>query len=172
MPVIPGRLRLVREGTDPNQCVKVTKYDTSYDSMMNGCYWDYMRVYVPAGSTLRSTSGFSATSDQLDSNNFPTADAPVSGQENGRTYFAAQLIVPPGHTVTVTLNYVLPGTLPDKPLYRLDVELQAGAKASPAAALHAEKPPATPKKKKARSLTLKSSMRRSNEFPSVSAAGF
>lgn len=121
----------VREGTDPNQCVKVTKYDSSYESMMNGCYWNYLRVYVPAGSTLRDTSGFAATSSQLDSNNFPTADAPVTGQENGRTYFAAQLVVPPGQTVTVTLNYVLPGTLPDKPLYRLDVELQAGAKASP-----------------------------------------
>ncbi len=120
----------VREGTQAGECIKVTKYDSSYESMMNGCYWNYLRVYVPAGSTLLNTTGFPATSS-LDAAGFPATEPLVTGQENNRTYFAAQLVVPPGGTVTVTLNYLLPGSLPDKPLYHLDVQQQAGGRATP-----------------------------------------
>jgi hypothetical protein len=109
----------VREGTQAGECVKVTKYDSSYESMMNGCYWNYLRVYVPAGSRLNNASGF------------PADDPPITGQENNRTYFASQLVVPPGGTVVVTLNYVLPGLLPEKPLYHLDVQQQAGSRMTP-----------------------------------------
>lgn len=105
----------VREGTNPGECVKVAKYDSSYESMMNGCYWNYLRVYVPSGSRLN------------DFNGFPADDPPVTGQENGLTYFASQLVIPPGGTVAVTLNYLLPGTLPQSPDYCLTVQQQAGA---------------------------------------------
>ncbi|MDB5082972.1 MAG: hypothetical protein JWP00_4896 [Chloroflexi bacterium] len=109
----------VREGTTAGECVKIIKYDSSYESMMNGCYWNYLRVYVPAGSRL------------LNSNGFPADDPPATGQENNLTFFASQLVVPPGETVTVTLNYILPGALPEKPAYRLDVQKQAGSRATP-----------------------------------------
>jgi hypothetical protein len=109
----------VREGTQAGECVKVVKYDSSYESMMNGCYWDYLRVYVPAGSRLQDSSGF------------PPDDPPNTGQENNRTFFASQLIVPPGSTVTISLNYLLPGLLPPNPVYHLDVQQQAGSRPTP-----------------------------------------
>ncbi len=109
----------VREGTPAGECVKVVKYDTSYESMMNGCYWNYLRVYVPAGSRLRQST------------DFPADDPPVTGQENNLTFFASQLIVPPGSTVTITLDYLLPGVLPGESDYQLTVQHQAGSRPGP-----------------------------------------
>ncbi|NWJ95524.1 MAG: DUF4012 domain-containing protein [Chloroflexi bacterium] len=107
----------VREGTLPGKCIKVVKYDSSYASMMNGCYWNYLRVYVPIGSRLRQAVGFSV-------DNYP-----VTGVENNRTVFASQLVVPPGQTLSVTFDYVLPPLT--KPDYKLIVQKQAGKKPFP-----------------------------------------
>jgi hypothetical protein len=108
----------VREDTNPGECVKVVKYDTNYESMMNGCYWNYLRVYVPAGSKLREATGFE------------TDNYPVSNSENGKTVFAAQIVVPPGESRSVTFNYVLAGTLASSDNYQLAVQKQAGSSAS------------------------------------------
>ena len=87
--------------------------------MMNGCYWNYLRVYVPAGSRLSGSTGFASD------------DQPITGQENSLTYFASQIVIPPGGTLTFTLNYVLPGALPQAPIYHLTVQQQAGALPTP-----------------------------------------
>jgi hypothetical protein len=105
----------VREGTNPGECIKLARYDRDYESMMNGCYWDYLRVYVPPGSILRTASGF------------PAEEHPVTTLENNRTVFAGQLIVPPGQTVTINLSYLLPGQLAGTSAYRLSLQPQAGS---------------------------------------------
>lgn len=33
-------------------CVQEARYERTYAEMMEGCYWDYVRVYVPMGSQL------------------------------------------------------------------------------------------------------------------------
>ena len=109
----------VREGTEAGQCVKVTKYDSSYDAMANGCYWNYLRVYTPAGSRLRNSTGF-------------MADSPlVPGTENNKTVFASQVVVPPGGSLTLTIDYVLPYQLSPTKNYRLTMQKQAGLPATP-----------------------------------------
>jgi hypothetical protein len=108
----------VREGTNPGECVKVVKYDTDYESMMNGCYWNYLRVYVPEGSKLRQARGFAQ-------DNYPISDT-----ENGKTVFASQIIVPPGETRTLTFDYVLPGVLNSSDAYQLAVQKQPGSNSS------------------------------------------
>lgn len=110
----------VREGTQAGECIKVVKYDSNYESMINGCYWNYLRVYVPAGSVLRQATGFAADS------------YPVTGSENGKTTFATQLIVPPGETVSVTVDYLLPASFSSKlSAYQLTIQKQAGVKPFP-----------------------------------------
>jgi hypothetical protein len=35
-----------------DRCLQEAKYQSSYDQMMEGCYWDYLRLYVPEGSHI------------------------------------------------------------------------------------------------------------------------
>jgi len=109
----------VREGTAAGECVKVAKYDSDYLSMTNGCYWNYLRVYVPVGSQLRQSSGFSAENQ------------PVTFSENNKTVFAGQLIVPPGQSLTLTFDYTLPNRLSNLADYKLTAQKQAGTRAFP-----------------------------------------
>ncbi len=104
----------VREGTPAGECTKVAKYDSSYASMMNGCYWNYLRVYVPQGAILRQAENFTL-------NNYP-----LTLSENGKTIFASQLVIPPGQTLTFTFDYILPSRLLDNKDYKLSVQKQAG----------------------------------------------
>ncbi|MFZ5364318.1 MAG: DUF4012 domain-containing protein [Patescibacteria group bacterium] len=87
---------------------------------------NYLRVYVPAGSTLISASGFEAPSKDLFEK--PEGDYKVdidlknseagelvdasSGttifNESGKTVFGNWIQVDPGETVTVTMEYILP----------------------------------------------------------------
>lgn len=87
---------------------------------------DWLRVYVPLGSELLSASGFTAPDpqyfkDQPDSGweNSPLLAAenaaaidPTSGTkiyaDSGHTVFANWLMVDPGESATVTLQYALP----------------------------------------------------------------
>jgi len=87
---------------------------------------DWLRVYVPAGSQLLSAAGWRApdasylqdrpdatmsASPLLAAENAAAAD-PVSGTkiypEDGKTVFADWLMLDPGETATVTLEYRLP----------------------------------------------------------------
>jgi hypothetical protein len=107
----------VRDGTPADKCIKVAKYDATYQSMTNGCYWNYLRVYVPAGSVLRESTGF-------------TGEV-VVGSENGKTVFASEVVVPPAKTVVLTLSYVLPYRLSIGKSYELAWQKQAGTDGLP-----------------------------------------
>jgi len=56
---------------DNYSCHYETRYDPVYDQMMDGCYWDYLRVYVPQGSQLQAATRIlvpvNATWDKLGS---------------------------------------------------------------------------------------------------------
>ncbi len=86
----------------------------TYQDARTGCYYDYLRVYVPQGSILTGITGNSPDSP------------PLTSFENNKTVFATQLIVSPGQTVTVTLKYLLPGQIPSPRGYSLTLQQQAG----------------------------------------------
>lgn len=86
---------------------------------------DYLRVYVPMGSTLISATGFEAPPANLfekpDSDYKMDMDLKNSGEssvdassgtvisnESGKTVFGNWVQVDPGETATVTLEYILP----------------------------------------------------------------
>jgi hypothetical protein len=114
------------------ECVAGSYWGNSYAEMMQGCYWDYVRVYVPLGSRLLSLQGGDAA-------------AQVSA-EVGKAVFSTLLVVAPGQTRELVLQYELPSSLgaPAGPLddgtlastggdgaYSLLVQKQAGTVAVP-----------------------------------------
>ncbi|MCE7979631.1 MAG: DUF4012 domain-containing protein [Caldilinea sp. CFX5] len=95
-------------------CDQTPRYEDSYEEMMMRCYYDYVRLFVPAGSELLGSSGL--------------LDGTVSSQrgEGGAQLFSGYFILAPGATNTVILQYRLPPAIkPDG--YTLTVRRQAGA---------------------------------------------
>lgn len=82
------------QSTGEPECIAGSRYDDTYEQMMQGCYWDYVRVYVPRGSRLLGVEG----SDH----------APEIGEEQGKTVFSAFLVLAPGATRTLIFRYELP----------------------------------------------------------------
>ena len=97
-------------------CDRTPRYGDSYDALINRCYWDYLRVYAPAGSELLTTEGLNRT---------------VTEQgERGTTVFAGNFSLRPGDQHVVTLRYRLLADIPTSP-YNLFVRKQAGTLAPP-----------------------------------------
>jgi hypothetical protein len=91
-------LRYTNGSQGPAECEAGSALDYSYAEMMRGCYWDYVRVYVPLGSRLLAIQG---------------GDAPAQvSAEAGKTVFSTLLVVAPGQTRELVLQYELPSSLP------------------------------------------------------------
>lgn len=87
----------------------------TYEMMTEGCYMNYLRVYVPPGSELVASGGFTETATVAD--------------EEGKTVFATFFVVPTAETRTVHFVYSLPLDCAEE--YRLLVQKQAGTDAVP-----------------------------------------
>jgi len=102
-------------------CDQTPRYGDTYEEMMVRCYYDYVRVFVPAGSELLASGGLMADT--------------VSTQrgEGGAQLFGGYFILTPGAQNTVVFQYRLPPTIqPDE--YKLTVRRQSGTRALPFAA--------------------------------------
>ena len=121
---VPGapRARLVLRYTNHSpgkpECVAGSRYDDSYAEMVSGCYWDYVRVYVPFGSTLVNLQGADS--------------AAVVETEAGKTTFGFLWVLAPGQHREIQLEYQLPTSQVPAPgsgsaPYQLLVQKQAGA---------------------------------------------
>lgn len=100
-------------------CEHVARYGDSYEEMMRRCYFNYIRVLVPAGAELLSAEGFEQ--DQVT----------VKSGERDTTQLAGSLITPSGATRRVRLSYRLPSGLLSDNVYRLRVQKQPGTPALP-----------------------------------------
>ncbi|MDH7486279.1 MAG: DUF4012 domain-containing protein [Anaerolineae bacterium] len=101
------------------ECLHEPYYGESFEEMMDRCYFDYVRVYVPAGSVLREASGFE-----------PDSVESLAG-EQGTQVFAGFLVMAPGEEREVTLSYELPATVMTDGTYRLRMQKQPGTGALP-----------------------------------------
>lgn len=86
-----------------------------YDLWTNDCYWNYLRLYVPDGSTLISTKGLSEIE------NLPG--------EKEKAVWGGFLLVPAAESRTVQFVYTLPTMESDS--YSLLLQKQAGTEAVP-----------------------------------------
>jgi len=102
-----------RQVADPG-CDLTPRYGSNYDDLVNRCFFNYVRLYTPKGSTLLSATGFQADSIQARRGEVDTQ------------VFAGYFILSPGEHTQVRFQYRLPATftLAD---YRLIVQRQAGA---------------------------------------------
>jgi len=99
------------------ECDKFRQYVPTYDALTQGCYWDYVRVYVPAGAELLSSVG---------------GDEPITTtMELGRTCFATYFVLRPGEERELSLEYRLPAGVVRDGTYSLYVQKQAGTGAIP-----------------------------------------
>ena len=96
-------------------CIHQPRYLPTYVEMQQGCYWDYVRVVVPAKSQLQS------------------ADSKLQPQTEdvnpGRTALGGYFVLRAGETRTVRFEYNLP--LGNPADYVLHLEKQPGAPAFP-----------------------------------------
>ena len=109
-------VRYVNESSGASECIAGARYDDSYAEMMHGCYWDYVRVYVPRGSRLLRVVG--------------SDSQPEISEEVGKTVFAAFFAVAPGESRELRFDYELPSEVvggAHSPRYRLLVQKQPGS---------------------------------------------
>jgi hypothetical protein len=82
-----------------------------YEDMMKGCYWDYLRLYVPAGSHLRGGGiPFIPAAEVWNGEAIGTVPS-LEPAEFGRQVFSAALVLPPGGQRVLSFNYTLPDQL-------------------------------------------------------------
>ncbi len=94
------------------ECDKFTQYTPVYELLTQGCYWDYLRIYVPQGAQLLSCQGADEPARALD--------------ELGRTVWATSFLLRPREEREVRFSYTLPAGLLRQGRYTLYVQKQAG----------------------------------------------
>lgn len=105
------------DGEDPG-CDLTPRYGDGYADLIERCYFDYVRVYVPRGSELIKATGVEPDSVE------------TRRGERHTQVFAGYFILPPGEQHIVTFTYTLPPALtPDT--YRLVLQRQSGTQPLP-----------------------------------------
>lgn len=115
-----ARLVICYTNTSPPSdvpCNKYQQYTPTYEALAQGCYWDYVRVYVPLGSELLLGEG---------------GDEPVQVfSELGHTALATSFMLQPGETRELVLAYLLPAATMHDGVYTLTLQKQAGVRRLP-----------------------------------------
>lgn len=126
-----------RSTSQAAQCYQSLERLSDYQARMEGCYWDYLRIFVPQGAQLvRATyeplpSGsllrWAARRGEL--GNDPTVGPPEKGRESFGNFF----VVPPGGRKEITFEYRLPKAAEGEHTlrYSLLVQKQSGTAAIP-----------------------------------------
>jgi hypothetical protein len=120
-------------------CLQEVEWVSSYQERMHGCYWDYVRFYVPEGAILLTSEHESVPPGSLLSR-YRFAPLGVAGPtiepvEHGKVPFGLFFVLEPGEQRDVHLAWELPyGTIQregDSWRYRLLIQKQAGTPAIP-----------------------------------------
>jgi hypothetical protein len=120
-------------------CIQEASYGDSYDDMMDRCYWDYVRVYVPAGSRLLAGPDTRLPPGSLAArrgNGLPRQELLPVLIENGWMVWTAFFALEPGREQTLTFDYELPAAVLSREghgsvRYHLRVQKQPGTEAVP-----------------------------------------
>jgi hypothetical protein len=82
--------------------------DLTYEALIHRCYYDYLRVYVPAGSVLRAATPHPVPGGYLLRGEPDDGQAVALSDEAGKTVFAQFFVVEYGQTLTTRFEYDLP----------------------------------------------------------------
>ena len=97
-------------------CEHRSRYEDSYEALTQQCYWNYVRLLVPAQGVLQRAEGLSGRVDQ--------------GYEGAQRSYGTLLVVPPGQARTVCLTYFVPAASDSEQRLALAVQAQAGVQRS------------------------------------------
>lgn len=117
-------------------CVPEVRYDPVYERMMDRCYWDYLRVYVPRGVRLLKASRIPVPGEALWSGQPEEGEVAVRPAEEGPLLsLETLLLLPPGTVQARSFTWALPEEVVawqgDKRTYRLRVQKQPGTAGHP-----------------------------------------
>lgn len=98
--------------------------------MVERCYWNYLRVLVPSGSTLLDATRYPTPAEWLITETAQDGAPSVQPGVAGTTEFSTFLVVPSAEQRTVTFQYRLPASLVKRDEqgwhYRLKIQKQPG----------------------------------------------
>ena len=80
----------------------------TYESLMEGCYWNYLRTYVPESSRLQTASRHPTPAEYLLREVAAAGEAEVLPDEVGKAVFAQFFVIEQGQALTVRFEYDLP----------------------------------------------------------------
>ncbi len=128
-----------RSTRELEECVQEARYDLTYEGMMNRCYWDYLRLYVPEGAELieatRNPLPSGSLYRQLSGAGEGTGEPDIGPAEKGKQVFGTFFVVPPQESKEVRFAYELPPDILDSTgdayRYSLLIQKQAGTMALP-----------------------------------------
>ncbi|MEJ2749616.1 MAG: DUF4012 domain-containing protein, partial [Anaerolineae bacterium] len=127
-------------GEDNGQvCTQGAKYNletaVSYQSLVNRCYWNYLRLYTPHGSQLLDASSHTVPAAAMMSGQSWNGRAQPVSDLTGLTTFATFFVLPIAQQTTSYFTYQLPSNIihhtPNGQQYQLQIFKQAGTKSEP-----------------------------------------
>jgi hypothetical protein len=125
-------------GSSLEECVQQAAYPPTYEEMMEGCYWDYLRVYVPEGAQLLGGPDLALPEGSLRARDSGLGGTPLVtevGVEEGKNVFASFFVLGPTELRELVYEYQLPGPILERggstTVYRLLVQKQPGTLAVP-----------------------------------------
>jgi len=128
-----------RSTREVEECVQEARYDLTYEGMMNRCYWDYLRLYVPEGAELieatRNPLPSGSLYRRLSGAGAGSGEPDIGPTEKGKDVFGTFFVVPPKESKELRFAYELPSGIlesrGDAYRYSLLIQKQAGTKALP-----------------------------------------
>jgi hypothetical protein len=133
-----GRLTIVYTHTAPPgyPCVPEIRYDAIYERMMDRCYWDYLRVFIPWGSRLMEDAPVPVPASALRTGRPDPGSARLLRAEEGPfAVVATLLVIPPGAVQARSFAWTLSPTAlrweGEKGCYTLRVPKQPGTTGHP-----------------------------------------
>jgi hypothetical protein len=136
-PVAQLALQYTIPGSDSVECRQI---DSTYGSRdyvyeTQKCYWNYLRVYAPQGSTLIESKALPTPADWLWNRRFDPGWAHQAASEFGAVEFNQFFVVPYGQSLSAHLTYQLPATVIhyeiDRFTYCLELMKQPGTDTTP-----------------------------------------
>ena len=105
-----------------------------YQTLVDRCYWPYLRLYVPYGSQLQDSSRHVVRAEATISGGTWDGTAQAVNDLGGLTAFANYMVVPRGRQINSFFSYQLPPVIRSnngQNQYRLDIFKQAGTRSQP-----------------------------------------
>jgi hypothetical protein len=116
-------------------CDPSPRYGADYADLIDRCYWDYVRVYAPAGAQLLGATAHPVSAEMVITKQAQAGAWELLPEEKGKSVFGVFFVLPSGQELQQRFVYELPpATLTQMDggwHYRLLVQKQAGTEALP-----------------------------------------